>query len=363
MARRRIVAAVLVAAGVLPAAAQFPGTTARADTGRAESPTPADYDDGRSQPFAASDGDGSSSAPTAGFAGRDVSPSARAADRGRAKPLARPARVGARAARVVRGGRSAVAALQVALWARGLYRATVDGVVGPVTRGAVRRFQARRGLVVDGIVGPRTRAALGWRGRPRLGARVLRAGARGWDVAALQFLLATRGFPSGPFDGRLGPRGAAALTRFQAWAGLAADGLAGPATLAAVRRPSPRSPLRFLAPVGGAVGDGFGPRGNSFHTGVDYPLPQGTGVAAAGRGCVQSAGYDAGGYGNLVVIAHRAGMTSWYAHLRSIRVRPGECVVAGTPIGTVGSTGRSTGPHLHFELRLRGAALDPLTGL
>jgi len=78
---------------------------------------------------------------------------------------------------------------------------------------------------------------------------------------------------------------------------------------------------------------------------------------------VQSTGYDAGGYGNLVVIAHRAGMTSWYAHLSTISVRPGQCVVAGTPIGTVGSTGNSTGPHLHFELRLNGAPIDPLSGL
>ena len=100
-----------------------------------------------------------------------------------------------------------------------------------------------------------------------------------------------------------------------------------------------------------------------MHTGIDYPAAAGTGVAAAGRGCVQSAGYDGGGYGNLVVIEHRAGMTSWYAHLDTIAVRPGQCLVAGNPIGTVGSTGNSTGPHLHFELRLHGAAIDPLSGL
>ena len=63
------------------------------------------------------------------------------------------------------------------------------------------------------------------------------------------------------------------------------------------------------------------------------------------------------------MIEHRAGMTSWYAHLASIAVSPGQCVVAGTSIGTVGATGNATGPHLHFELRLRGAAIDPLTGL
>ncbi len=270
-----------------------------------------------------------------------------------------PTAVAAQAA----NGHPGVAAVQVALRTRRLYSATVDGIRGPLTRDAVRRFQARRGLVVDGIVGARTRAALGWRGRPGLGARVIRAGQRGWDVAALQFLLATRGFPSGPFDGRMGPRSDTALRRFQAWAGLGADGLAGPATLAALRRRSPSSPLGFLAPIGGSPTDRFGPRGNTMHTGVDYPAAAGTGVVAAGRGCVQSAGFDGGGYGNLVVIEHRAGMTSWYAHLASISVRRGQCVVAGTPIGTVGSTGNSTGPHLHFELRLNGAAIDPLSGL
>jgi murein DD-endopeptidase MepM/ murein hydrolase activator NlpD len=73
--------------------------------------------------------------------------------------------------------------------------------------------------------------------------------------------------------------------------------------------------------------------------------------------------YDPGGYGNLVVIAHRAGMTSFYAHLASIALRRGRCVPVGARVGTVGSTGNSTGPHLHFELRLRGAAVDPLSGL
>ncbi len=258
---------------------------------------------------------------------------------------------------------SSVAALQVALREKGLYAGTVDGVRGPMTSEAVRRFQLRRGLAVDGVAGPQTRAALGWRGRPRLGRRVLRAGARGWDVAALQFLLATRGFPSGPFDGRLGARGDAALRHFQAWAGLGADGLAGPATIRALRRPPARSPLTFLAPLGIAPADRFGPRGGAMHTGLDYPAAAGTAVAAAGRGCVRATGWDAGGYGNLIVIEHRAGMTSYYAHLASIAVSPGHCVVAGNIIGTVGSTGNATGPHLHFELRLRGAAIDPLSGL
>jgi murein DD-endopeptidase MepM/ murein hydrolase activator NlpD len=251
----------------------------------------------------------------------------------------------------------------VALRAKGVYGDTVDGIRGPATWAGVRRLQLRHGLTVDGVVGPRTRRALGWRGRHRFGSRAIVAGAKGWDVAALQWLLATHGFASGPFDGRLGPRGEAALQRFQAWAGLGADGVAGPATFAALRRPPPRSVLRFAAPLGGPVGDRFGPRGDMFHTGVDYPAASGTPVGAAGRGCVSSAGYDSGGYGNLVVVQHRAGMTSWYAHLSRIAVSPGQCVVAGTRIGRVGATGHATGPHLHFELRVRGAAVDPLSGL
>jgi murein DD-endopeptidase MepM/ murein hydrolase activator NlpD len=95
---------------------------------------------------------------------------------------------------------------------------------------------------------------------------------------------------------------------------------------------------------------------------VDFPASSGTPVSAAGRGCVSFAGRD-DGYGKLVVVQHRLGMTSWYAHLSRIAVRRGECVVAGSRIGRVGTTGHSTGPHLHFELRLRDAAVDPLTGL
>ncbi len=141
-----------------------------------------------------------------------------------------------------------------------------------------------------------------------------------------------------------------------------AASVAGPATLSALRRSPPRSILRFLAPLATAPGDRFGPRGATFHTGQDYPAPSGTPVRAAGRGCVESVGWQAG-YGRVVVIRHRLGMTSWYAHLSRIDVPRGRCVVAGDRIGAVGATGRASGPHLHFELRVRGAAVDPRTGL
>jgi len=75
------------------------------------------------------------------------------------------------------------------------------------------------------------------------------------------------------------------------------------------------------------------------------------------------AGWDSGGYGNLVVVRHPSRTFSWYAHLSTIAVRRGQWVVAGTRVGTVGATGYATGPHLHFEVRVRGAAVDPLTAL
>src|SRR4051812_10015193 len=94
-----------------------------------------------------------------------------------------------------------VAALQTALQSLRLYSGYVDGIRGPLTREGIRSFQSRRGLHVDGVFGPETRRALGWRGRPGLGSRVMRSGDRGWDVAALQFLLQRAGHGPGRADG------------------------------------------------------------------------------------------------------------------------------------------------------------------
>jgi murein DD-endopeptidase MepM/ murein hydrolase activator NlpD len=261
-----------------------------------------------------------------------------------------------------------VAALQSALQGLNLYPGFVDGIRGPLTRRAVIAFQRRRGLAVDGIAGSRTRHALGWRGRPRLGSRVMRFGNRGWDVAALQFLLQRAGHGPGRADGIFGPLTADAVRRAQGSAGLTVDALAGPATLRSLQgggsgspgSGSPSGPVRFLRPVPGPIGDGFGaPRTGHLHTGVDFPVPYGTRVGAAGVGTTISAGYNSGGYGNLVVIQHRLGFTTWYAHLSSITTWVGEQVLGGTRIGYVGSTGNSTGPHLHFEVRRYDTPIDP----
>jgi murein DD-endopeptidase MepM/ murein hydrolase activator NlpD len=259
-------------------------------------------------------------------------------------------------------GRAEVAALQVALRSAGVYAGDVDGIPGPGTKSGVREIQRRNGLGADGIAGPRTRRAFGRLGRHDYGSRTMSSGAVGWDVAALQFKLAVHGFPSGPVDGGLGPRSAGALQRFQAWAGLPADGVAGPATLRALRAAPARSPVRLLWPVRARMTEPFGPRGNGFHAGIDLPAPYGTPVTSAGFGRVVISSYDSG-WGNFVVVEHRFGLRTLYAHLSSIHVSRGEAVSAGQRLGRVGSTGRAFGPHLHFELLLRGANIDPMSAL
>jgi peptidoglycan hydrolase-like protein with peptidoglycan-binding domain len=267
------------------------------------------------------------------------------------------------------GASAGTAALQAALKAKGLYPVAVDGVRGPYTTRGVRLLQQRRGLLVDGIAGPQTRHALGRLGRPRLGSRVISQGARGWDVAALQFLLWRRGYSPGGVDTIFGPATHSALARYQQAAGLVADGLAGPATISRLRGGGVRSPtvpvsnapISFYRPVPGSIGDAFGaPRENGRrHAGVDFPVGRGTLVAAAGVGTTIYAGRNREGYGNLVVIQHRLGYTTWYAHLRQITSWVGEQVSGGTRIGYVGSTGHATGPHLHFEVRYRNVPVDP----
>jgi hypothetical protein len=260
-------------------------------------------------------------------------------------------------------GSADVAALQVAMRALELYPHPVDGISGPWTRSAVRQFQLRNGLAADGIAGPKTLRSLGRRGRPQLGSRLIGKGDRGWDVAALQFLLNSRGYGEGGLDGAFGPSTDQAVRSFQRAAELAADGVAGPATLRALRgrqlSATPDGPVRFLRPVSGPTGDGFGWVSGRRHTGIDFPAPMGSPVGAAGVGVVGFAGWNSGGYGNLVVVKHRLGFESWYAHLSGITVSVGQSVAGGARIGYIGSTGRSTGPHLHFEVRHFGTPIDP----
>jgi murein DD-endopeptidase MepM/ murein hydrolase activator NlpD len=113
------------------------------------------------------------------------------------------------------------------------------------------------------------------------------------------------------------------------------------------------------------VTSGFGYRRDPFtgqqalHSGLDLKLPPGSAVLATAAGVVVSADYS-GGYGNMVEIDHGNGMTTRYGHLSAFLVREGQTVEKGTPVGTIGSSGRSTGPHLHYETRINDEAVDPL---
>jgi len=256
-----------------------------------------------------------------------------------------------------------VAALQVALRARGLYAGSIDGLKGPLTSAATKRFQRQAGLAPSGLIGTNTREALGRYGRHVLGGRLLARGARGWDVAALQFLLAWHGFPSMTIDGVLGFHTDRAVRRFQRWAGLSVDGVAGLSTVAALRRAPPTCPIALAWPVEAPLGNEFGPRGNHFHAGIDLLAKAGTTVRAAAPGRVAYAGRIDGGWGKLVVVAHARRVRTMYAHLSTVTVDVGERVATGAQVGVVGSTGNATGPHLHFEVRLHGAAVDPSTAL
>ena len=268
-------------------------------------------------------------------------------------------------AALLASGNPDVAALQVGLRAHGLYAGTVDGVLGAGTEKALRRFQRRAGLAADGVPGP----------RDSQGARPLRPPSAAREAAA-RARLARLGRRRSPVRARLArislrslrrrisaSHTDRALRRFQRWAGLAPDGAAGPTTYAALRRPLPRSPIRLAWPLTAPLGDPFGPRGNRFHAGIDLPAPTGTPVAAAGSGRVVFAGLSGSGWGRMVLVAHGNGVRTRYAHLSRIAVHVGERVATGSTLGRVGATGEATGPHLHFEVLMRGANVDPLSAL
>jgi murein DD-endopeptidase MepM/ murein hydrolase activator NlpD len=118
--------------------------------------------------------------------------------------------------------------------------------------------------------------------------------------------------------------------------------------------------------VDGTLEGGFGGRRNpfggpgyEFHSGQDIEAPMGAPVVAGARGQVSFVGWQ-NGYGQLVVIDHGGGLSTRYGHLSHIDVENGQQVSRGELIGKVGSTGRSTGPHLHYEVRINDQAVNPL---
>jgi murein DD-endopeptidase MepM/ murein hydrolase activator NlpD len=114
----------------------------------------------------------------------------------------------------------------------------------------------------------------------------------------------------------------------------------------------------FIWPVHGVVTSGFGWRWGRMHEGIDIAVASGTPVVAAAGGVVIVAGW-LGGYGNLVVIDHGNGVATAYGHNTTVTVGVGQIVGQGQLIAYSGNTGNSTGPHVHFEVRVNGAAVDP----
>lgn len=137
-----------------------------------------------------------------------------------------------------------------------------------------------------------------------------------------------------------------------------ANGTYGTASAALIAQKNLQNPL-----PGASISYGFGPRSfngtTDNHTGIDFVANQGTAVRAAGAGTVTFAGWHSYGGGNRVEVSHGNGVVTSYNHLSSDSVSVGQTVAAGQTIAAVGSTGNSTGPHLHFEVIVNGAWTDP----
>lgn len=115
----------------------------------------------------------------------------------------------------------------------------------------------------------------------------------------------------------------------------------------------------FKSPIKGRVLSKYGPRGRRNHNGVDIPLKTGEPIYATFDGKIRYAKFNTGGFGNLVIIRHPNGLETWNGHLSKLNVSVGDYVKAGQVIGFGGSTGRSRGPHLHFEMRYADQTFDP----
>lgn len=130
----------------------------------------------------------------------------------------------------------------------------------------------------------------------------------------------------------------------------------------AVYRPTFGSKGRYVWPVAGRLSSNFGRRWGTNHQGIDISAPSGTPIKAARKGRVIHSGYVSG-YGKLVILYHGGGYSTVYAHASKLLIKKGARVKRGQRIALVGSTGRSTGPHLHFEVRKFKEAVDPMTFL
>jgi len=224
-----------------------------------------------------------------------------------------------------------------------------DGIFGQVTERAVRDFQARSGLERTGVVDLAT-----WKALFRASVSFVRS-----DSAAAKRIVAH--LPQRPHTpkrevstgGRGEPQAAGAAS-----AERSADAPA-PAAPAPAAPASPGSGVcggKMGSPVRGTVTSRFGDGRN--HEGIDIAAPVGTAVRAAACGTVSLAGSQSG-YGNIICIQHGSSFSTCYAHLSQMSVKQGTYVKVGQVIGRVGMTGRTSGPHLHFETRVSGRAQDP----
>lgn len=133
-------------------------------------------------------------------------------------------------------------------------------------------------------------------------------------------------------------------------------------------RPIPASAGAYIYPVNGPITSGFGYRVHPirgttrFHSGLDFGVGYGVPILSADNGVVIHSGWY-GGYGNTVIVDHGGGYSTLYAHASSLHVRRGDTVLQGQMVSKVGSTGMSTGPHLHFEVRYHGSPVNPFSRL
>lgn len=292
---------------------------------------------------------------------------------------------------------------------------SLDGRFGGETRDAIRQFQKSHGLQVDGKAGPATVAQLrklvlwhlvrsgetlfslaraygstvghlrGINGladdRIRVGQLLLvpRAGSGGWRSAMTP---PTRyQVKWGDTLASIAERHGVSLSALQALNGLANPDLILPGMVLTIppSTEAPRAsvdgrrtttmaaaaPLRLAWPVSGSVSSRYGwrpnpvGRGYEFHEGLDIAVPVGTRVVAAAAGTVNYAGW-LGAYGWTVVLSHGQDVETYYGHLSRILVRVGQVVRTGQVLALSGSTGRSTGPHLDFRMKVRGKLVNPL---